>query len=403
MKIVLCGEAYGQREKTFNHALVGPSGRELTLEMGKAGLAPFMKIRCRKCKDLVSFIGNFHCPNCNEYLAPSEFNLMQHWKEMKALDHIAITNVFNEQPPNNDLGYFFGPDRETPMPPWKASKKSPGTHLKGEHYHHIERLYSEISSYKPNLVIAMGNAACWALLDQAPKISDMRGYIDWSEKLSVKVLPTYHSAHVLRNNAFRPTCIADYKKANIEAQFPEIRRPERWLNVIDPTPGGIAEGYNWFKKPATAYANDIETFRDQITMVGFSRSPHDALIIVLRDFNTDKTGKYITEVGPAARWNGFPNGNINYWPTPELEFDAWKLIQYGLQTPQEKIYQNGVYDCSHFIRMGLHPRNVAHDTMLWFHSWMPEQPKSLGYLGSLFTSDIAWKRMRNRDSLKRDE
>lgn len=404
MKAVLVGEAWGPRENNYKHALVGPSGRELTIEMGRAGFAPFMKLRCRKCHELVDFIGSFHCHICNEYLAITELDLIRHWKVMKTIDHIHVTNVFNEQPPGNDLGFFFGTERETDiLPPWKASKKTPGTHLKLEHEHHIHRLYSEINSIRPNLIIAMGNAAVWALLDCSPKISDMRGYIDWSERLGIKVLPTYHTAHVLRNNAFRPTCIADYKKAKIEAEFPEIRRPDRWLNIIDPTPEGIAEGYKWFQKPATSYANDIETYRDQITIVGFSRSPDDALVIVLRDFETDKTGKYITNVGTAARWNGFEGGNINYWPTADLEFDAWKLIQFGLQTRQEKIYQNGCYDVGYFLRMGLQPKNVRHDTMLWFHSWMPEQPKSLGYLGSLFTSDIAWKRMRHRDSLKRDE
>lgn len=403
MKIVLVGELWGPREVKYKHPLVGGSGRELTLEMGKANLVPFMTLHCRKCKNPVSFTGNFHCPNCNEYLPISEFDLMRHWKELKTNGLLAVTNVFNEYPPAGDIGYFFGPEKQTTiLPPWKASKKTPGTHLKAEFEHHILRLYAEIESYKPNLIIAMGNAACWALLNQSPKISDMRGYIDWSERLQTKVLPTYHSAHVLRNNAFRPTCIADYKKAKIEAEFPEIRRPERWLNIIDPTPEGIAEGYRWFSKPAVAYANDIETYRDQITMVGFARSPHDALVIVLRDFETDKTGR-ITSVGTAAKWNGFPDGDINYWPTPELEFAAWKLIKFGLESSPEKIYQNGCYDISYFLRMGLHPKNVRHDTMLWHHAWMPEQPKSLSYLGSLYTSDIAWKRMRRRDSLKRDE
>lgn len=180
MKIVLVGEAWGVREKSFAHPLVGPSGRELTLEMGRAGLAPFMKLRCRKCKAEVSFIGNFHCPTCNEYLAPSEFDLMRHWKELKLANHIAVTNVFNEQPPSNDLGYFFGTNRETPMAPWKASKKSPGTHLKVEFFFHIKRLWNEIYEYQPNLVICMGNAAVWALTNSPPKISEVRGYVDSS-------------------------------------------------------------------------------------------------------------------------------------------------------------------------------------------------------------------------------
>lgn len=345
---------------------------------------------------------------------------MRHWKHLHDTCGIAVTNVFNMQPPYvcfkcnsqdinlsgklvcnscgstnikvNDLGWFFGTEQETDMPRWKASKNSPGTFLKAEFLPHIHRLWHEIDTYNPNLVIAMGNAACWALLGQT-KISDLRGYIDWSFKglplmnagcnLDVKILPTYHPAAVLRNQVLRTTCIADYRKAKTEATFPEIRRPERWILQIDPTENGIRQGYEWFNRPATSYSNDIETWRNLISIVGFARSPSDSLVIVFRD--EDKPD------------------NPNYWPTPELEFEAWKLVIHGLSTPQPKIYQNGVFDISHFLRMGIMPRNVKHDTMLWHHSWLPELPKSLGYLGSIYTSDVAWKRMRRRETLKRDE
>lgn len=382
MRVVLVGEAWGQRENQFKHALVGPSGRELTYEMGKAGLAPYMTILCQECKTYEEFVTG-RCPTCNNHLWPNEYDLIRHWKHIRDNFGIAITNVFNEQPPNNNLGYFFGPDPETNMPRWKASKSSPGTHLKREFLYHINNLYEEIETLKPNLVIAMGNAACWALLQQSPKISDLRGYVDWSERLSVKVLPTYHAAYVLRNQTLRTTCIADYRKAKIEATFPEIRRPERWILQIDPTPEGIRAGYEWFSRPATSYANDIETWYNLISIVGFARSPSDSLVVVFR--NSDNPT------------------NPNYWPTPELEFEAWKLVIHGLETKVPKIYQNGVFDISHFLRMGIMPRNVTHDTMLWHHAWLPELPKSLGYLGSIYISDVAWKRMRRRETLKRDK
>lgn len=198
-----------------------------------------------------------------------------------------------------------------------------------------------------------------------------------------KILATFHPAAVLRQMPMRPTCIADYQKARREIDFPEIRRPERWITILDPTEQGIREGYEWFKRPARAYANDIETKNGQITMVGFARSRDDALVIILRDVDN-----------PSA---------INYWPTLDLEMKAWELIHHGLQTPQEKIYQNGLYDISHFLKIGLQPRNVRHDTMLWHHSRYPELPKSLGFLGSIYSNDINWKAMRSNESLKRDE
>lgn len=382
MKIVLVGEAWGRHEAQFQHPLVGPSGRELTLQLGAAGLAPYMSLSCRKCKNQTDFV-TARCQHCNEYIWPNEFNLIDHWKRLR-LDHqIASTNVFNEQPPSNEIGHFFGLERETPMPAWKASKKIGGSHVKAEKFHHIRRLYQELEDMDPNLIIALGNAACWALLGQT-KITALRGTISRTNNiltgLDLKVIPTFHPAAVLRQPTMRVTVLADLNKARREAKFKETRRISRFLHVIDPTEAGLRTGYEWFQKPAIAYANDIETIYNQISIIGFSRAPDDGLVIVFR--NEDYS---------------------NYWPTPELEFQAWKLAIHGLQTTTPKIYQNGLFDISYLLRMGIVPKNPRHDTMLWHHSEYPELPKSLGYLGSLYCDEISWKVLHNRGSLKRDE
>ena len=390
MKVVLVAEAWGRHEAQFSHALVGPSGRELTLQIGISGLAPYMQVLCRKCKRQTRFL-QAHCEHCSEHIWPNEFDLIAHWKLLREQHGIAVTNVFNMRPfvdplipsnSSNDLGHLFGDTSATPMPSWKASKKTGGSHLKPEHFHHVERLWRELGEMNPNLVIALGNCSCWALLGQT-KISALRGTVSRTDTrltgLDLKTLPTYHPAAILHQPVMRPATIADMTKAAREAKFPEIRRPERWILIADPDSHGLADGYSWFDRPATAYAVDIETYRGQITMVGFARSPSDALVVMLR------------------------NEGQNYWPTSDLEFQAWKLIQFGLGTPQAKIFQNGVYDLSYFLRMGLGVKNAAHDTMLWHHSEYPELPKSLGFLGSLYANEVSWKLMVRHNTLKRDE
>jgi uracil-DNA glycosylase len=377
-RTVLVGEAWGRREAQFQHPLVGPSGRELTLELGISGFAPYMQVLCRNCKQTTDFIDPY-CQYCRKHVWPTEFDLISHWTRLRRDCDIHVTNVFNVQPPNNDLGNFFGTDSETSMPAWKASQKSGGSHLKAEYFHHIKRLWNEVTDLKPTLVVALGNAACWATIFQT-KITTLRGTVTWSDHLNVKVLPTFHPAAVLRQMPMRVSVLADFQKAVREREYREIKRPERYFTIPDPTPDGIQEGYNWFKKPATAYANDIETLRNQISIVGFARSADDALVIPIR--NQDYT---------------------NYWPTPELEVEAWKLIIFGEQTPQPKIFQNGLFDISHLVRMGIVPRNCVHDTMLWHHAEYPELPKALGFLGSIYADEVAWKILRTQGTLKRDE
>jgi hypothetical protein len=46
------------------------------------------------------------------------------------------------------------------------------------------------------------------------------------------------------------------------------------------------------------------------------------------------------------------------------------------------------------------------DTMILHHAMYPELPKSLAFLGSIYTNDIAWKKMRERhgsQETKREE
>ncbi len=429
MRLAIVGEAWGRHETQHQHPLVGPTGRELTLQAGFAGLMPHLELRCRKCKTLTQFITP-HCSNCGEFIWPSELDLIAHWKKMKAEHDVHISNVFNTQPPNicatcnsldinlfgrralcstcgsshirtNEIGFFFGTEQQTEMPGWKASKNFGGSHIKLEHFHHVKRLWRELDDLTPNLVIAMGNTACWALFKTSPKITNLRGTVNWSEHLGLKILPTYHPAMILREPKMRPTVIADLMKAQRERAYPQIERTKRWITIVEPTTEGIAEAYQWFKKPASAYANDIETVRGQISIIGFARSIDDALVIVFRDCHSEH-GKLV-EIGKTRQFLGL-EPSINFWPCAKLETQAWKLAIHGLQTPQPKIFQNGAFDLSYYIRIGIHPKNALHDTMLWHHSQYPELPKSLGYLGSVYANEVAWKLMaRSNDTLKRDE
>lgn len=379
---VLVGEAWGRHEDQFKHPLVGPSGRELSLELGISEFAPYMHVKCRSCSQVTDYIDPY-CQHCRKHIWPNEFDLIDHWTRLRRDYGIHVTNVFNERPPNNDLGNYFGTDSQTPMPAWKPSKKTGGSHLKGEHFHHVEKLWKTLETINPNIIVAMGNSATWALTMEAPKITVMRGTITQTNiprQKQYKLISTFHPAAVLRQMPMRVSVLADFTKASRERGFGEIRRPERYFTIPEPTESGIREGYEWFKRPATSYANDIETLRGQISIVGFARARDDSLIIPIR--NQDYS---------------------NYWPTRELEIEAWKLIIHGEQSPVPKIFQNGLFDISHLVNMGIIPRNCRHDTMLWHHSEYPELPKSLGYLASVYTDEVAWKVLRTRGTLKRDE
>ncbi len=431
MKIVMVGEARGRSEEEFKHPLVGASGRELSLELGISGLAPFITLKCRKCARFSNFL-EARCEFCFEYLWPNEFDLIDYWKILRLNHGIAVTNVFDMKPPDvcvdcksldirvsgrslvcrtcksrnvraNEIGYLFGTEQQTEMPSFKASREYGGSHLKVEYFPHLQRLWNELETLKPNLIIAMGNTACWAILGQT-KITALRGTVNWSERLNTKVLPVFHPAAVMRQWNIRPAALADLQKAKREAEFPEIRRPKRWISIPYPDERGIDEIKNWLSDPEIKIlANDIETVRGQISIIGFARSPSDALVVPFRDCHS-KNGQ-IVDIGSIGRFTGRNNADVNFWPNVILEERAWRLCIDTIESKKiELIFQNGIYDMSYYLRMGIHPYRATQDTMLWHHSEYPEQPKALGYFGSIYANDISWKLMnRETDSLKRDE
>ena len=119
----------------------------------------------------------------------------------------------------------------------------------------------------------------------------------------------------------------------------------------------------------------METKHKQITCVGFAPDPEHALVVPFVDERKD---------------------NNSYW-TFEDEVLAWMFVQKQLLRPEPKLMQNGLYDVQYFWRAhGLTVNNFSEDTMLLHYSIQPMMEKSLGFLGSVYTSEPAWKLMRGR-------
>jgi hypothetical protein len=136
------------------------------------------------------------------------------------------------------------------------------------------------------------------------------------------------------------------------------------------------------ERPADYYAVDIETLPNSISMIGFARAYNDALVIPFYD---DRS----------------PSGS--YWSV-EDEIEAWRLTDLLLKKPVPKIFQNGIFDLFHILRAGLRPTLCNDDTMILHHAMYPEMLKGLGFLGSVYSNEIAWKTMRKAgNNLKRDE
>lgn len=297
-----------------------------------------------------------------------------------------LTNVFNLRPkPSNDvMNLCAGKKEDTmPWPPLAMSK-----YLRNEYAPELTRLQREINGVKPNLVLALGSTALWAVSGETG-ITRNRGSIRHSVATPmmpglnpVKVLPTFHPAALLRDPSAREITILDMIKAERESHFPEVKRPRRFIH-IEPTLHEIAIFASQYLVHAKRISTDIETVGDQITCIGFASTIDRALVIPFIDLR--KQGG-------------------SYWSSLEEESCAWNLVRNICDLPAEKVFQNGLYDLAFLWRKyGITVRNCVHDTMLLHHALQPELRKSLGFLGSLYTNEASWKIMgKKSETIKRE-
>ncbi len=372
--IFLLAEARGESEERHSSTLIGANGVELLRMLNESGIIRFSPVD----HDLID----------RYYRTSDSAHLIHLWSQHPEVHR---TNVLNLRPPNNDLNHFLG-DRHTALAGYPAIKlprsphslKPAGPYVRAEFGPELDRLGDELELHNPNVVVALGNVALWALTGRSG-IGSIRG-TTISSILTVsgfKVLPTYHPAAVLRNWDLRPIVIADLMKAKRESAYGEIRRPQREI-WIEPGLADIRTFANLIKTECRLLSVDIETAGDRITCIGFAISQHLAIVIPFDD-DRASTG--------------------SYWDSVQDERACWAIIREILEDATiPKLFQNGAYDIAFLWRsMRVKVLGAEEDTMLLQHALQPEMLKSLGFLGSIYSDEASWKGMRKTKTTKRDE
>lgn len=290
-----------------------------------------------------------------------------------------VTNVFNLHPPRNDLETLCGP-KAGRLPGYPALIK--GKYIDARLEPEVTRLAQELYECRPNLVICLGNTALWAFRG-ITAISKYRGTTEISTHTisGLKTLATYHPAGILRQYELRPIAIADLRKAKRESAYPDIRRPERTIFV----PETIEDLISLLPLLDTnRLAVDIETAGNQITCIGFAPNPGTAIVVPIVDYRRK---------------------DRSYWKHAGDESRMWRIIQEILENRHiGKTFQNGLYDIAFLWRsLGIAVLGAEHDTMLLHHALQPESLKGLGFLGSIYCDEGAWKNERHVATIKADE
>lgn len=252
-------------------------------------------------------------------------------------------------------------------------------YLRPEFASDVDLLRSNIKRIAPNLVLAVGDLALVALTG-AQSVDVARGRITTMLEAcgGGKVLPMLHPSTVMSNESFAPIYMADMQKAKREAAFKGVRRPQRFLH-LRPSVEDLEGFWQDYITPAPVLSIDIETKGHIITCVGVAPSRDRAIVVPF--FDEER-----------------PSGN--YWDTQREEKIAWDFIRRCCAAEGKAVLgQNFSFDAQKLWRkMGIPVPSWRHDTMILHHALQMEMRKSLGFLASIYTDELAWKFLAKRRS-----
>ncbi|MCP3924899.1 MAG: hypothetical protein GY714_20160 [Desulfobacterales bacterium] len=308
--IMFVGEAPGETEDKLGKPFSGRAGRTLNNLLAQAGIARYQCI---------------------------------------------VTNVAKERPPANRISYFFEDKKCTiPKPKMQAW---------------VNELKEDIELYKPNIIVALGATALWALTGEK-KISIFRGYIiPCSLVPGVKVIPIYHPQAINYDWKLYFQSVLDFRKALRHSKTPELPEVKQIYRPNVNLPEFLAYMEECITNPEwDRLAIDVETVQpgSHIEELGLSHSPDFGISIFLL------------------------KGRIPTLPEKD-ELLLWQTFARLVKT-KKIIMQNGAYDIGIlWYNQHILIPDLYMDTLIAAHVCWPELPRDLGFLGSVCLNVPPWK------------
>lgn len=267
---------------------------------------------------------------------------------------------------------------------------------KRENQHHYEfgiiRLMKDLMQIKPNLVIAFGNHALFALTGKTG-ITKWRGSILPCNLVpGLKVLPTYHPAAALRTYPYKAIIEFDLRRATEQRLSPNITYPSRWLYLPNHSTWS-RPGFEW---------EDMHLQCDH-SKIAAEMLKADWLAVDIECWQREDKSWQLACVSFSDRAD---RALVLDWAEP----DQRALIVELCQSDVAKVLQNGTFDQTVLADNGVRLRNFAWDTMLAHHTLYIESAsgedemsalnkrktanafaKGLGFQTSIYTDEPYYK------------
>ena len=296
-----------------------------------------------------------------------------------------LTNIINARPPAGDIENWIVVKKKDITPDMVAFRDR---WVKPVILEGLAQLIQEIALAQPNIIVALGSAALWALTGawgvtkwRGSQIKTTPAGVSTGLEMvaGIKLIPTYHPSYVLRDYSSRPIVMNDWKRAKREMHSKEYANEPKWNFIVRPSFSTVSGSLTNLlgeldnrddPREGVWIDFDLETRAGHIACAGLSWSLQDAISIPFMCVE-DQYG---------------------YW-MPEEEAQIVWLLYRVLTHPKAKIRgQNLLYDCQYTYRHWHFTPRVAQDTMISHHSAFAGLPKSLAFQASMYCDHyVYWK------------
>jgi len=263
-----------------------------------------------------------------------------------------LTNVLLERPKKGtDSSYYTDKSRQVSTESFGGA---------------CERIRGEIATFRPNVVLALGEEVLFALTGNH-QILKWRGSVLNCE--GVKVLPTLHPLMIIRDPKYNPIVSMDMMRLAEEAKSPILAENYNDRFYINPSFDEVMYQLTKVLPTREMMAFDIETIPplEQIMCLGFAWSKEDAFCLPIF------------------------YGSTSWWTVDE-EVAIIKAVQELFRNPNIKwIAQNAQYDMTYLADKWDVHMTIWMDTMIAFHCVYPEMRKSLAFLTSIYSKRPYYK------------
>lgn len=206
------------------------------------------------------------------------------------------------------------------------------------------------------------------IIEEEPSMKDWHGSIVKFDNLDVLFIPPLWYLVKVQAGEFL-----------MRRYISKFTNPDRWLNLPE---------LNWELADFSKFHDYVELFSHSLlTSIDIETRSMDMVCI-------GYSGLFETSSGKLTSFT---------LVVPYGTMEAYQLVKTLNSLPSKKVFQNGNYDNTYFLRWDSPVTNYVYDTYHMMHSWLVELPKDLGFISAFFIKDFRyWKfesNSNNQDDL----